>query len=72
MIVRFVQQAALLAFPHGGQETARRNAFDRVTEDLVAAHERAEAIAATQLATNNLTASNASKTANAFRSVASG
>ena len=72
MIVRVVQQVALYAFPHGGQQAARRNAFDRVSEDLVAAHVRAEAIAATQLATNNRTASNASSTANALRNVVSG
>jgi hypothetical protein len=62
----------MLAFPHGGQETARRNALDRVSEDLVAAHERAEAYAAVQRATNSRTASTASNAANAFRNVASG
>jgi hypothetical protein len=72
MIVRLVQQAALLAFPHGGQQAARRNAFDRVEENLVAANVRAEAIAATQLATNRRTASSASSTAKALRNVVSG
>jgi len=72
MLVRLVQQAALYAFPHGGQQIARRNALDRVTEGLVAAHERAEAYAATQCPTNMRTASAASSSANPRRNVASG
>lgn len=72
MLVRLVQQAALYAFPHGGQQTARRNAFDRVSDDLVAAHQRAEAYAAAQPETNSLTASTASRIANPRRNVASG
>ena len=72
MIVRMAQQFAMFAFPHGGQETARRNAYGRVNDDLVAAHEREVAYAAAQVATNSLTASTASSTANALRNVASG
>lgn len=54
---RLLTTVTLLAFPHGGQRTARRNAL---------------AALSAQAATNSLTASATSSTANSLRNVASG
>lgn len=54
---RLLTTVILLAFPHGGQRTARRNALAAMSAQAV---------------TNNLTASATSSTANTLRSVASG
>lgn len=54
---RLLTTVTLLAFPHGGQRTARRNALAALSGQAV---------------TKSLTASATSSTANSLRSVASG
>ena len=45
-MTRLIQAVTLLAFPHGGQRLARRNALTAVTQDRAAARVRAEAYGA--------------------------
>jgi hypothetical protein len=56
-MTRLLTTLTLLAFPHGGQRTARRNALAAMSAQPV---------------TKSLTASATSTTANSLRSVASG